>query len=645
MPIARGPMQMGRINVFPTTTTLVSINPPDIGFCGDSIIFTVTVSNNRGAGFPVPTGTVLIKDSVTNTTLASGPLVVGVSFSTATINTTIAISNNQIYAQYVGVVNQFGTSESASVPYSVSLVGTVTTITTSVNSNFCFHNNFNLSVRVARATPSTTISSLSNGAILPQSTINVASTSGFQSSGTILVVSSFGGQTINYTGITSTSFTGCTGAAGTILTGNLVGIAVSSGSVQVNLYSDAVSFITIGTASLNGVGSATVVLPANTTVPGNTYYIQAKYLGAGCAGVSNSPLGTGGTPIHSYSLTQNSTTTVAGISGSSTFCIHSPINIFAFTTSAFLGFPTVGSVTWTAVKSPNPPITLGTDSSFSSGSTGITVPGDTFTSTGTWTVTAAYTGDGYCFANSSSLGFSVTPSIFAVDIFLHAGPTSFCRATQQIFEYDVLSSFAGTINGTFVLKSSFGTTLKTITVSGPHTGFVIQFIVPANTALSGVQNVFVQFTPAGGSCYAAETGSNLGVTVSANPPQTPSSTVLAVTNSTTGDGTPPISGDDNDTYTFSIIINKVSKIGPLDGAGSLNGSATLELFDTGLGAFYVYNNNIHIFDSGTFGYGSLVVTGGLPSTTTSARIKWNGNACYGQQFSNFVAMSIIHIIS
>lgn len=575
MPIARGPMQVGRINVFPTTTTLVSINPPDIGFCGDPIIFTVTVSNNRGVGFPIPTGTVLIKDSVTNTILASGPLVTGVSFSTATINTTISISNNQIYAQYVGVVNQFGASQSTpDVPYSVSLVSTVTTITTTTNSNFCFHNNFNLSVNVDGVGTST----------------------------------------------------------------------VPTGSVQVNLYSDAVSFITIGTAILNGSGNATVVLPANTTVPGNTYYIQAKYLGAGCFGVSNSPLGTSGTPIHSYSLTQNSTTTSV-ISGSGSFCINSSRTFQSGTSSTFLGVPNgVGSVTFTAVKSPTT-IILGTDSSVSSGIASINVPGGTFPSTGTWTVTAAYTGDGYCFANSTSLGVSAVPSLFPVDIFLHGGPTSFCRATQQIFEYDVLSSFAGTINGTFVLKSSFGTTLKTITVSGSHTGFVIQFIVPANTALSGVQNVFVQFTPVGGSCYAAETGSNLGITVSANPPQTPSSTVLAVTNSTTGDGTPPISGDDNDTYTFSIIINKVSKIGPLDGAGSLNGSATLELFDTGLGAFYVYNNNIHIFDSGTFGYGTLVVTGGLPSSTTSARVKWNGNACYGQQFSNFVAMSIIHIIS
>lgn len=576
MPIARGIMQMGRINVFTTTTTLVSINPPNIGFCGDPIIFTVQVANNRGATFPVPTGTVLIKDRTTNTTITSGPLVPGVSFSTAVINTSIPISNNQIYAQYIGVVNQFGASESTpDILYSISLISTAITVTTPVNTNFCFHNNFDLSVNVA--------------------------------------------------------------GIGTV--------TIPTGSVQVNLYSDAISFVTIGTATLNGSGNATVVLPADSTVPGNTYYIQAKYLGDGCFGVSNSPLGTSGTPIHSVSLTQNTTTTTAGVAGSTTFCINSSKTFNANIDSAFLNGPSVGSVTWTAVKSPTT-IILGTDSSIFNGIASIVVPSGTFPSTGTWTVTAAYTGDGFCFANSTSLGISVIPSTFAVTMIITAGSAEFCRATAQTFTYNISSSdFVGTINGTFVLKSSFGTTLRTIITSGPSAGFNINFSVLANTVLSGIQDIFVQFTPTSGSCYAAGTSSNFGVTVSSSPPQVPSATILTVANSTTGDSTPPIEGDDNDSYVFNITIQKVGTIGPLDGAGSLNGSATLELFNAATLTWITITNSIDINDYGSFGFGAYTIPNGISSSITSARAKWNGNACYGAQFSNFIEMDIIHIIS
>lgn len=415
----------------------------------------------------------------------------------------------------------------------------------------------------------------------------------------------------------------------TVTVSNKSGMPIPTGNV---LIKDSLTDTTLGSGSLNGSGVA-VIIVTSTSI--NDFNIYAQYSGVANEFVANT------SSIVPYSIIQNPTTATAIISGS-TFCINSS-KTFSATVSGEVVNPSVGSVTWTAFKSPTT-ITLGTDSSVVGGAASINVPSGTFPSTGTWFVTATYTGNG-CFSNSVSTALSVFPSTFGVDFLKEAGANEFCRATAQIFSYVVSSTLSGTINGTFVLKSSFGTTLKSVTTSGTSAGFVVQFNIPANTALSGVQNFFVQFTPISGSCYSADTSSNFGVTVSANPPQIPSSTVLAVTNSTTGDSTPPISGDDNDTYTFNITVNKVGKIGPVDGAGTLNGSATLELFDTGLGAFYVYDNNIHIFDGGSFGYGTLVVTGGLPSTTTSARVKWNGNACYGQQFSNSVSMNIIHIIS
>lgn len=76
-------------------------------------------------------------------------------------------------------------------------------------------------VGVGTAT-STTIAAGSNGQTLPQSTINVASTTGFAASGTILVFTSGGYQTVTYTGTTGTSFTGASGGTGTMSTGGPV---------------------------------------------------------------------------------------------------------------------------------------------------------------------------------------------------------------------------------------------------------------------------------------------------------------------------------------------------------------------------------------------------------------------------------------
>jgi hypothetical protein len=68
----------------------------------------------------------------------------------------------------------------------------------------------------------TTISASSNGVSLPQSTINVVSTTNFPTSGTIYVYTSAGTQTVTYTGVTSNTFTGCSGGTGTMSTGNNV---------------------------------------------------------------------------------------------------------------------------------------------------------------------------------------------------------------------------------------------------------------------------------------------------------------------------------------------------------------------------------------------------------------------------------------
>jgi hypothetical protein len=95
---------------------------------------------------------------------------------------------------------------------------------------------------------STTIAAGSNGAVLPQATINVASAQGAPASGQIYVTTSGGVQTVTYTGTTATTFTGCTGGSGTMSTGGAVALVcqdlawtgAATGNVQRNHFSTAI---------------------------------------------------------------------------------------------------------------------------------------------------------------------------------------------------------------------------------------------------------------------------------------------------------------------------------------------------------------------------------------------------------------------
>jgi hypothetical protein len=87
--------------------------------------------------------------------------------------------------------------------------------------------------------PATTIAVASNGQSLPQATINVASTTGFSSvtslAGTVYTVyvtTGAGQQTVACTGVTSTTFTGCTGGSGAMSTGGAVSGGFDVGTIR-----------------------------------------------------------------------------------------------------------------------------------------------------------------------------------------------------------------------------------------------------------------------------------------------------------------------------------------------------------------------------------------------------------------------------
>jgi hypothetical protein len=78
-----------------------------------------------------------------------------------------------------------------------------------------------------------TIAATSNGVALPVGTIYLASTSGFTTSGAVLINTSNGPpQIVNYTGITGNALTGCTGGNGSQSNGQVYGTLATGGTVS-----------------------------------------------------------------------------------------------------------------------------------------------------------------------------------------------------------------------------------------------------------------------------------------------------------------------------------------------------------------------------------------------------------------------------
>jgi hypothetical protein len=81
----------------------------------------------------------------------------------------------------------------------------------------------------------TTIAAGSDVAVLPQATINVASTVGFPTAGTVIIVSEKGLQTVAYTGTSGgNQFTGCTGGLGAVDTGATVFLLPTAATILSN---------------------------------------------------------------------------------------------------------------------------------------------------------------------------------------------------------------------------------------------------------------------------------------------------------------------------------------------------------------------------------------------------------------------------
>lgn len=115
---------------------------------------------------------------------------------------------------------------------------------------------------------STTITAGSNGVTLPQTTINVVSTIGFSGSGSFTLNS----ETITYTGITSTTFTGCSGGTSTLATGDTVSILktdINSTGIYIAGYPFPYNQATTIAAGSNGLTlpQATITVASTSSFP------------------------------------------------------------------------------------------------------------------------------------------------------------------------------------------------------------------------------------------------------------------------------------------------------------------------------------------------------------------------------------------
>jgi hypothetical protein len=127
----------------------------------------------------------------------------------------------------------------------------------------------------------TTVAAASDLAALPQATLNVATTApavgAFPASGTLLVDSSNGLQTVTYTGTTGTTFTGCAGGTGTVDTGSVVLLAPTQATIlsnepsstggyaRVAVVNNAANFsAATGSVPATKVNAATLTFPAST---------------------------------------------------------------------------------------------------------------------------------------------------------------------------------------------------------------------------------------------------------------------------------------------------------------------------------------------------------------------------------------------
>jgi hypothetical protein len=126
MVVGRGIMNMGRININPTITTL-EISPNDLQ-CDGYAFFAIDV-DRVDMNTPRPNGTVIVINVDTGSTFLSGTLEDGYIL----LNKQMTNGVYNFAAIYNGVVNSFASSQSSTVQYNVNFLTTIIRLTGPAN--------------------------------------------------------------------------------------------------------------------------------------------------------------------------------------------------------------------------------------------------------------------------------------------------------------------------------------------------------------------------------------------------------------------------------------------------------------------------------------------------------------------------------
>jgi titin len=217
-------------------------------------------------------------------------------------------------------------------------------------------------------TTPTTIAAGSNGDSLPAGTIDVASTTGFAGSGTILVTTSAGTQTVTYTGTTPTSFTGCSGGTGVMGTGGAVTIPPIPVTFSGGGGSGAAGILIVSTSG--GVTGVTMTSPGSgyTSTPTVTFPAPSGATGTAATGYAVTNITNSGSV---FSVTVGFAITATFNSGSSV------LTLVDATSGLQIGQPITGAgiapsttITGFSGDSAGSQVTLSVSTTAGSGSTG-----------------------------------------------------------------------------------------------------------------------------------------------------------------------------------------------------------------------------------------------------------------------------------
>jgi len=124
MPIARGIMQIGRVNVYPTSASFISISPVDVASCGDIITLSVKIINTKVPSIK-PYGSVSVIDTFDGYVVGTATLDID---GYAIIATSIPNGYLELAVKYDGYINHFQPSQSAGSIYIINPLDSVTEI-------------------------------------------------------------------------------------------------------------------------------------------------------------------------------------------------------------------------------------------------------------------------------------------------------------------------------------------------------------------------------------------------------------------------------------------------------------------------------------------------------------------------------------